>query len=170
MTTPQQSAKFSQTDEDAACVCTWAKSHVEDPRPYITAFIGHNGRAIQGLCQDVLFIFLTLSLALIICTVTTQSCILTLPGDSFSSPILKEEILVACCCSRLLLFVSDWVCSAGSRTWPSWTRGKLPTDKGKLINWHICMPHGLTAVGEERINREKWEKQGNRGRNERVGE
>ncbi len=48
--------------QDTVLVCALAASHMEDTWTYITAFIGHDERADRGPCQDILFIFLTLTL------------------------------------------------------------------------------------------------------------
>lgn len=100
-------------------VCAQTASHMEDTWSYITAFIGHNERVVRGLCQDILFIFLTLEASLppsffspppslSVCTVMTWSCLLTLPQDSLNDPIRKRKynkasVAVVCSCLGLWL-------------------------------------------------------------------
>lgn len=88
--------------------------HMEDTWSYITAFIRHNER---GLCQDILFIFLTLALSLplfsspslSVCIVRTWRCLLILLHDSWNGLTRRREnngLAVVVVCSYLCLWWS----------------------------------------------------------------
>lgn len=100
-------------------------THMEDTWSYITAFTGHNKRAVRGLCQDVVFIFLCLALSgstffspsRSVCTVITWSCLLILLHRSSNGLIRKKKndrlVVVVVVCSCLYLCLSLLCCLVG---------------------------------------------------------
>lgn len=146
-----------------------AVSHMEDTWSYITAFIGHNERAVRGLCQFSSFahclfpFFFFFCPSLSVSTVMTWSCLLILLQDSLNGLIRKREnnrpaILVVCL--RLCLWLDS--CFPASQTWLGWTVvGELPADKK---TWLTGTSARLMASPlwewNRQTSRERWEKLG----------